>query len=131
MIAADHLSSLLGEDPFALAVAIEQAAKVAGRARADAAHAERIRKVKVAELQRAFRDSTATTNGALGKRPTVAETEDAALTSPAYREHLDWQRALEIAAADAEAAYYGLRNRADWLAKAADGLRAEAYLAGR
>lgn len=122
MHAADHLAAMLGEDPFELAGRIEAAAVAAGRLRAEAAHMERVRKVVHAEASRAIRDARA------GKT-TVAEIEGEAYRSAMYREHLDAQRAAEIAAAEAEAAYYGLRNRQDWMHKAADASRAEAYLA--
>ena len=60
---------------------------------------------------------------------TVAQIENAARCSGAYAEHLAWQRDVERAAVEAEAAYYALRNRQDWLHKAADAVRSEAYLA--
>lgn len=118
---ADHFTATIGEDPFELAAQIESAAAESGRLRAEAAHLERIRKVKLSEVARAYR-------GAATSRVTVAEVEDAARTSDVYREHLVRQRDAEVAAAEAEARYYHLRNRQDWLFKAADAMRAEAYL---
>ena len=122
MNAAEHMTAQLGEDPFELAAKIQAAAVDLARLRAEASHMERIRKVKLSEVGRAVRGNATT-------RITVAEVEDAARTSDVYREHLIKQRDAEVAAAEAEARYYGLRNRNEWLMKSADSIRAEAYLA--
>lgn len=121
MNAPDHMTALLGEDPFALAAQIEAAAIEAGTLRAEANHLERVRKVKLSEAAKNIREHAE-------RKMTIPEVEDKARTSDLYREHLTAQRNAEVSASTAEAHYYGLRNRADWLHKAADALRSEAYL---
>ena len=123
MIASDHMTAALGEDPFDLVEQIAEAAALAGRLRTQANHMERVRKVKLAEAERAFRAAQGTE-----RRVTVAEVEAGARTSPMYAEHLTAQREAEVSASEAEAEMYRLRNRQDWLTIAARSLTAEAYL---
>lgn len=121
---ADHFKATIGADPLALVDQIEAAAKVAGRARADASRAEHKRKSMLAALAEDLRAARLKA----GEKVTETMLDNLARASPRYASHLDELYRLEVQAADDEAHYYALRNRQDWLHKAADASRAEAYL---
>lgn len=122
---SDHLAAQLGEDPFALAEAVRLAARKAGRARVAAADAERKRKVCLALAASEIRSDAEKAGG----RTTEARIDQQARASQMYQDHVEWQAEIERSAADADADYYALRNRQDWLQIGAQALRAETYLA--